>query len=539
MGKLMDRAFCIVGPPGCGKTFSITKSVQKNIKDYGPKKVIVCSLTRAAATEAAGRVGLPRNQVGTLHSFAYRALDRPVLAETKIQEWNKEHPKLGITNKNSDVNDSFDAGPCAGGGDELYADYSLRRARMQPKDSWPGALRSFAKRWEEWKQSNELMDFTDLIEYAAKDVKVAPGGPSAIYMDEAQDSSLLEAELLRWWSLGVDKSVIVGDPNQSLYAWRGASPEEFFPPDMPQERKWVLGQSYRVPRAVLDMSLRWIRNMPGYVEEPYLPRKDEDDNEVKGKADILPQASLRHPGPLLDHVLKRLKEEKSVMILASCGYMLSPLVNLLRRHGVPFHNPYRRKAGAWNPLHSSGVSGRDRLLAWLAPRSDLWGDKARTWTMRDVQLWASILEAKGVFVRGAKRQMEEAGELDSCSLSERLMSWFEPEALQKVLSLDMEWWQSKVMKNRKKGLEFPLLVFRKHGAHTLAQEPKLIVGTIHSVKGGQADVVYVSPDLSMAGALEWRKRSRSVYRLFYVAMTRAREELYLLGGGGSSNRVGW
>jgi len=540
--KLMDRAFCVVGPPGCGKTYSISKSVKRNIEQHGPGRVIVCSLTRTAAAEAAGRVGLPRKQVGTLHSFAYRALDRPELAEPRISEWNKEHPNLAISNSTSDVNAqaSFDTRVAGGAGDERYAEYNLLRAKMKPRELWPSSVQSFARKWEEWKEANFLLDFTDLIEFAARDTTHAPGAPAVIYMDEAQDSSTLEAELLKNWSLGIDKTVIVGDPNQSLYAWRGADPEEFFPADLPSERKWVLGQSYRVPRAVLDTSLRWIKSMPGYKNEPYLPRKDDSGVEVKGRSEFLPQADLKRPGPLLDHAQRKMAQGKSVMVLASCGYMLNSLVYTLREQGIPFHNPYRRKAGNWNPLHGSGVTGRKRLLSWLAPRQDLWGEDAKIWTIKDVQRWGGILEAKGVFRRGMKKQIEGAGEdMRPEDLAESLAEWFEPDALDRVVNQDLDWWKSRIMKTRRKGLEFPLLVLRKRGPQALMDEPKLVVGTIHSVKGGQADVVYVSPEMSMAGLMEWRQRSPSVYRLFYVAMTRAREELYLLSSGGPGMAVEW
>ena len=56
------------------------------------------------------------------------------------------------------------------------------------------------------------------------------------------------------------------------------------------------------------------------------------------------------------------------------------------------------------------------------------------------------------------------------------------------------------------------------------------MGTIHSVKGGEADVVYLFPDLSVSGMDEWDgtvEQRAPIYRLFYVGMTRARETLVL------------
>ncbi|MCE5308667.1 MAG: ATP-binding domain-containing protein [Acidobacteriales bacterium] len=59
-----------------------------------------------------------------------------------------------------------------------------------------------------------------------------------------------------------------------------------------------------------------------------------------------------------------------------------------------------------------------------------------------------------------------------------------------------------------------------------------MVGTIHSVKGGQADVVYLFPDLSQAGDAHYAHGGASrdsVIRQFYVGATRARERLYICG----------
>jgi superfamily I DNA/RNA helicase len=71
-------------------------------------------------------------------------------------------------------------------------------------------------------------------------------------------------------------------------------------------------------------------------------------------------------------------------------------------------------------------------------------------------------------------------------------------------------------------------VVRNRGAQALMELPKVTIGTVHSVKGGEADVVYLMPDLSTAGMREWDQPGLprdSVVRLMYVGMTRAREEL--------------
>jgi ATP-dependent exoDNAse (exonuclease V) beta subunit len=57
----------------------------------------------------------------------------------------------------------------------------------------------------------------------------------------------------------------------------------------------------------------------------------------------------------------------------------------------------------------------------------------------------------------------------------------------------------------------------------------VIVGTIHSVKGGEADVVYVSNELSRAGERSYAHCELDTLRAFYVAVTRAKEGLVMCG----------
>ena len=90
------------------------------------------------------------------------------------------------------------------------------------------------------------------------------------------------------------------------------------------------------------------------------------------------------------------------------------------------------------------------------------------------------------------------------------------------------------MGSHQKKFEYPLHVLRKNGGKALKESPKVIVGTIHSVKGGEADTVIVLPDLSpQANDLLHKKEAKdSLNRLFYVAVTRTKNKLYLCNAEG-------
>ena len=78
-------------------------------------------------------------------------------------------------------------------------------------------------------------------------------------------------------------------------------------------------------------------------------------------------------------------------------------------------------------------------------------------------------------------------------------------------------------------MEYACKVIESRGEEALKQSPQIILGTIHSMKGGEADVVVVFPDLSPSGFTEWvtpGESKDSVRRMYYVAITRAKESLY-------------
>ena len=93
----------------------------------------------------------------------------------------------------------------------------------------------------------------------------------------------------------------------------------------------------------------------------------------------------------------------------------------------------------------------------------------------------------------------------------------------------LEWFEENLTAEGKKRMGYPLRVLKKKVSQ-LFDTPQIIIGTIHSVKGGEADVVYVLPDFARPQVRAWyggNEGRDSLRRLYYVAGTRAREELVL------------
>lgn len=221
------------------------------------------------------------------------------------------------------------------------------------------------------------------------------------------------------------------------------------------------------------------------------------------------------------------------MVLTSCSYMLNPMIAFLREQGIPFHNPYRITHGGWNPLR-----GSKRILSWLKPQY-----MKEWWSWVEVEQWIEPLMAKGVLKRGAKSlvdlrtakqfKWEKTGEepLSDIAVEEVFELFATQEGRDALFEGNLEWYFENVRASRKKALSYPVRVARENGYRALIDDPRVVVGTIHSVKGGEADNVYVYPDVSRQGMDDYERNPDPTIRQFYVAFTRARSSLILCSPG--------
>jgi len=66
------------------------------------------------------------------------------------------------------------------------------------------------------------------------------------------------------------------------------------------------------------------------------------------------------------------------------------------------------------------------------------------------------------------------------------------------------------------------------GGEDLTQEPRVVINTIHSVKGGEADHVILMTDLAHTTWEHFQHDEDQEHRVFYVAITRARRSLHVI-----------
>lgn len=514
----------IYGPPGCGKTSYISSKVAELADVYGGDQISVCSMTKAAVREIVSRdIPIPEENVTTLHARCKRALGTGPPAESRIKEFAKAYPKhandmtlpayllRGITES-----DSTDEVLLTGGGISVYEKMQILRQQLVPRKHWPKQVLHWSSVWNQWCIEAEAMDFTGWLETAMQLNALPP--QQVIFIDEAQDHTPLQIAVIRAWP--ARHRILVGDDDQGIYEWSGAVPMTFLSPELPDGQEKVLSQSYRVPKAVHALASKWIGQVKLRKAKEYSPKDAE--GEVVMTNTKLSDAKFD------DYAISDLLtlDGRSHMILTTCGFQLLDVIKSLKTLEIPFHNPYRKSNAAWNPL-----AGPLSIM-----RSFVVGDQE--WTGEEVIRWASILKAKQIFRRGGQKRLldacEELGDehvnfglIEKCVL---------PGMLNRVMNQDIDLF----MTERKIGVpgdwKYVRGVVDRYGIEVT---PEIIIGTIHSVKGGEADDVLLFPDLSVSGNREYLGKARDgVIRLFYVAMTRAKNRLILCEAS-SHNAINW
>lgn len=553
----VERVF---GPPGTGKTTYLSKRVRSTVARYGPDSMLLASFSVTATQEMVGRFTgdgpkpSPRC-IGTLHSHAFRQLDRPPVALDRkvIGDWNEQvEPEWRVTPDtrksgaaSADSGDGVTDGRYAATGDELLAAMDRLRATLTPREDWPPNVREFGDRWDAWKRETGSIDFTDMVQHAlerALDGAAPPGNPQFVLIDEAQDLTPLEVALALAWGRhpSVRKLVFGLDDDQAINRWRGGDPETLLTLRGDEVADHLLTKSYRVPESVRVVAERWVRHLgPRRRDKTYAPRTiTEQRFDERGESyehdtgETVPGAAYKLPLRISDprlvaKLIADVDAGHTAMVLTTCNYMLDPLIRNLRQEGVPFHNPYRPAEGRWNPLGRSGegiTTTAERVMRYLALAE-------RDWTGGDIQAWIELVKLAPAGMRnGAKAAVARLGANATVPFTEVADLFLTPEALEAATGPSIDWLSGALLKSKGRVASYPLQIARMHGAPALAEQPRIVVGTIHSVKGATADIVYVSPDVSPAAAQTLRTQAGidETIRQFYVAMTRSFHELRVL-----------
>jgi DNA helicase II / ATP-dependent DNA helicase PcrA len=280
----------VLAGPGTGKTRVLAARLALLVRDRGvsPERILAITFTNKAAGEIRARVlnfidGLETGgrapAVSTFHAFGHSLL------REHADRFGRDRA-FRIADE-EDV-DRFLRSVSPEGADVRRSAERLRRSRRK---SGPGAApedaewKALLERYETRLRSENMFDFDDLL---VRTLRLLQENPELlrgirrryahILVDEFQDLDEVQYEWMRLLA-GPDSGPesgrlwAVGDPDQSVYGFRGASPEFIrrFPEDFPGTTVYTLTRSYRCPDTVLRASGMVLekRFEPGGASSPH------------------------------------------------------------------------------------------------------------------------------------------------------------------------------------------------------------------------------------------------------------------------------
>lgn len=572
----------LLAVPGSGKTTVLVSRIAQMLccEGYRPEQITALTYNRSAARDIGrrfealfGDLNLTPPQFSTVHSLCWRILHRyakayhrniPTLLDGSRYELR---PQTLIRQAASQQTDSFLSAEQL---DDLLSRIGQDVNRMKKsKESVSGCkLDVLAEDYQSLKQQRGVMDYDDMQTYALSILTKLPEFRRRvtddwkwIFLDEAQDASLLQHKLLSLLAQG-KQVFFVGDEDQTIYDFRGASPKQLlaFPKQHPDAQVMRLETNYRCPADLVsaaDLLIRYNQNR--FQKNMKAFRTEQNSIQVELLSDYKEQTDA------VIRALGNLPRGKTAAVLAAHNVSLLPIALELSGRGVPYIRRDRDFRFSSNPA----VRGFVQILSYAAMPNDMElfesAAKALWFRRTDVtQMKQYLRRFPNGFYSGMvcdlskyeKKHAAIAAEAFSLMAKQNGAQIYDTvmEKLRyanclagKGKSADdlppgiaLALYRLRTVAEQSKNLSAFLLLLSKieefESLPANQQSGRITLTTIHGAKGLEFDEVYLldaiegclpSFESEEASAAQRKENMEQQTRLFYVAITRARQNITL------------
>ena len=552
-----EQTVAVVAGPGTGKTKTLVARIAHLIEERGvkPGEITAVTFTNQAAAEMrdrlekrlGGKRAVQRMTIGTFHAICLNLLKGARLigqgeALTVAAQVLREHAGKGgaraLLQAVSRVKNGASLEDTGLDGD-LYEAYCARLRQMG------------------------VLDFDDLLTEALGLDTAGLKSFSHLLVDEFQDINVTQYALIRAWSEHGKSLFVIGDPDQSIYGFRGASGRCFerLLEDCPKAREIRLQQNYRSAPEILaaaapvieqnpggsralaahrapGAAVRLVRAADGFTEGIFIAK---DIGRMVGGVDMLEAQKLEHE--------REIRAFSDIAVLCRTHRQLELIEKCLTHDDIPCiisgredfldDDTVRGALAFWRSLQAP-----DDAAALETALHLLWNCPADL-----IQKAQAACAALDTFDPDPLRPLAAGyGHLEAWL--GRAEEWL-PHMKEKPRKLAERWAEqygdSPALTRLRDMAVFYATLSELWNALTLGQEADLRraagkgwqsgavrLMTLHGSKGLEFPAVFVAGITAGSLPLESQARPADLEeerRLFYVGMTRARDELILTAGG--------
>lgn len=567
------EVYKVIGAPGTGKTTRVvgnpeledhTSLIQQNLDEYSMEEQMVVTYTKAGTEEAADRLStildvtkkMLNERVITIHAKCFRTLglsrDNVANHYDKKSFCSQYDLDYGWDDDDDDIM-AADKAP----GNSLMDIYGWLKSNRKDIDEWEDCPSEWTgerdpawlmKRWDEYKDDNNLYDFSDMIEecveMARSQVENLGWGflfnseektdrevfnrarqnserdPSTVrgmgafvdtkvlYVDEVQDLTPLQWDWYLAQKLACEKVYIGGDDDQTIYGWAGANPNFMLDEEGDFE---VLDTTYRIPREVWQTCDKVIHQVDKRQEKEVTPAGE--GGEVK---------TLNRPSP---RQVAKEAEENTVFMLFRARYMIDDYAEKLNSLGIPYDN-----MSTFDTWDTDTTLARDALAKVHRKEDKI--------NIKELNKLKELAEDEYVKRNNVQSKGDDVLSTFGGAELEDVKNMFEFPGYNVGTDWDMydylehcdelNYYQKEAIKgNIQQGNEY-------------MNPERVKLGTIHSAKGKEAETVilFLDSTQTILGNMAEDTRDRpnkaisdAERRVYYVGMTRASEKLVLVEGG--------
>ncbi len=433
-----DGPAAFIAAAGTGKTAILVQRLVRLVAEehVAPHMILCVTFTRAAADEMEKRAlralktrGFSAKDVKGLRVVTFHGLGHQMLRE-KLQ-WTPQQlnqhlisgePRQWLaedilrpwrSNRSRGMNWDVDILDVLGAVDRAKeemvkagqsADFFRRHLGIE--SNLAERYQEFFVHYEQAKQKEKLYDLADLIYIPLSLLESSPtfrknwqGRYLYLQIDETQDTNPSQYRLVQYLAAPKQNVVVVGDPDQAIYQFRGASPEASilsFRSMYPQGKIYRIEENYRSTPQILQAANNLISHnetTPGFEKQlrPTLPdgtpvivtAYDDQEAEAEGIAGRIAELvrQWRIDGDALSY--------RDIFVLARTNHHLASLELALARSSVPYRTPggssfFKRRTTRDMLAYLALIDGQRLYQEYLCERQ---GPEPRRWD----EVFTSIL----------------------------------------------------------------------------------------------------------------------------------------------------